>query len=106
MEEFRSIRCATCQGVAHPATGCAYTETFIVCGPCTRQAWAWIRQFTAGKGRRPRSTVQPGFERWYQPTGGFYDHVNRIAPPIPFPPAEAPMFVTTWAELVQVADEP
>ena len=66
MEEFRSIRCRTCGGVAHPATGCVYSATFIVCGPCTREAWAWIRQFTAGKGRRCGPS--------------FYNHVNVVAP--------------------------
>lgn len=68
MEEFTSIRCRTCGGVAHPATGCVYSPTFIVCGPCTREAWAWIRNFTAGKGRRRGPS--------------FYDHVNRIAPAV------------------------
>jgi hypothetical protein len=65
----RGTRCRDCGGVAHPATGCQYTPTWIVCGPCTRRAWEWIRQHVNGKGSRrgPR----------------FYDHVNRIAPPLP-----------------------
>jgi phage FluMu protein Com len=67
-EEFVTIRCATCSGVAHPASGCAYTPTFIVCGPCTRAAWTWIRQHTANKGRRRGPS--------------FYEHVNTIAPAI------------------------
>lgn len=58
------MECRTCGGPAHPATGCQYTETFIVCGPCTRAFWAWFRQFSAGKGRRRGPA--------------FYDHVNRI----------------------------
>lgn len=72
MEEFVSHRCRTCGGCAHPATGCVYSPTFIVCGPCTREAWAWIRQFTAGKGGRrgPR----------------FYEHVNVISPRIEVSP--------------------
>jgi len=70
-QEFESIRCRTCGGVAHPATGCVYSPSFIVCGPCTRSAWAWIRQHTAGKGRRRGPS--------------FYDHVNVIAPPCPPP---------------------
>jgi hypothetical protein len=62
--EYITIRCATCGGVAHPATGCAYSPTFVVCGPCTRAAWKWILVFVNGKGARrgPR----------------FYDHVNRV----------------------------
>jgi len=67
-EEFRSYRCATCGGPAHPATGCQYTETFITCYSCTVEAWSWIRQHVAGKGRRRGPS--------------FYDHVNVISPPI------------------------
>lgn len=51
MEE-ETLRCATCGGVAHPASGCQYTPTFIVCGPCTRQAWVWLRAHINGKGGR------------------------------------------------------
>lgn len=64
----QTIYCRTCGGVAHPATGCVYSPTFIVCGPCTRRAWAWILGFVNGKGARK------GLR--------FYDHVNRIAPPL------------------------
>lgn len=70
--EFVSHRCPTCGGVSHPASGCAYTPTFIVCGPCTREAWAWIRSFTASKGRRRGKP-------------SFYDHVNSVAPRIEAP---------------------
>ena len=57
MEEvFRSFVCPTCGGPSHPATGCAYSETFVVCRRCTEEVWAWIRAFTNGKGgRRGRS---------------------------------------------------
>lgn len=47
-----TLRCATCGGVAHPATGCQYTPTFIVCGPCTREAWRWLLAHINGKGAR------------------------------------------------------
>ncbi len=36
--------CNFCEGVAHPATGCQYTENMIACGPCTRRFWAWFEQ--------------------------------------------------------------
>lgn len=62
------MRCSTCGGVAHPATGCQYSQNFIVCGPCTREAWQWLRQFTASKGRRRGPS--------------FYDHVNKLSAPI------------------------
>lgn len=54
--------CRTCGGVFHPATGCAYTERFVVCGPCVRVFWAWLVKHTNGKGRRKGPA--------------FYDHVR------------------------------
>lgn len=74
MEEFETIRCRTCGGVAHPSSGCVYhsprsSDVFIVCGPCVREAWKWIVQMTASKGRRGG---QPGF----------YSSVNVIGEPI------------------------
>lgn len=46
------MTCADCKGVAHPASGCQYSPRTIVCGPCVRRTWAWIRQFTSTKGMR------------------------------------------------------
>ena len=68
MEEFITYRCPDCGGPSHPASGCQYTPTYVVCGPCTRRAWKWIISQVNGKGRRNGIN--------------FYDHVNRIAPPI------------------------
>lgn len=57
-EEFETLRCRTCGGVAHPATGCVYPPTrpggpiFIVCGPCVREAWKWLSKHINGKGAR------------------------------------------------------
>jgi len=45
------VRCACCGGSAHPASGCQYSETTIVCGPCTRAFWSWVRVHTAQKKR-------------------------------------------------------
>jgi len=36
--------CFTCGGPAHPSTGCAYNESVLVCGPCTRRFWEWFRR--------------------------------------------------------------
>ncbi len=58
--------CRICGGAAHPATGCAYTPTFIVCRRCTLEACGWIQNFTAGKGRRNGLS--------------FYAHVGVISP--------------------------
>jgi hypothetical protein len=46
VEEFKRYICASCKGVAHPATGCQYSETMIICGPCIRKAWVWIAGHT------------------------------------------------------------
>jgi hypothetical protein len=43
-------RCASCPGVAHPDTGCAWSERTLVCAECTRRFWAWLKQHT-----RPRN---------------------------------------------------
>lgn len=61
--EFQTHWCPLCQGVSHPATGCVYSPSFIVCWACTRAACAWIQSWTNSKGRRD---------------GGpsFYDHVK------------------------------
>jgi len=40
------MRCAACGGVAHPATGCQYGPKTLICGPCTRRAWEWIKKHT------------------------------------------------------------
>ncbi len=49
---FAVHTCRDCGGVAHPASGCQYTETWIVCGPCVRIAWAWLLRHINGKGGR------------------------------------------------------
>jgi hypothetical protein len=51
-EGFTRFTCPLCEGVSHPVTGCVYSPTFVVCGPCTRVACRWIQTWTAGKGRR------------------------------------------------------
>lgn len=44
--------CPMCGGASHPATGCAYTATFIVCWRCTLEFARWLERWTASKGRR------------------------------------------------------
>jgi hypothetical protein len=39
-----------CGGAAHPATGCAYTPTFVVCWRCTLEFAAWLQMWTNSKG--------------------------------------------------------
>lgn len=59
---FTVFTCPTCGGASHPTTGCAYSPTFVVCGPCTRQWCRWVQNWTASKGRRKGPA--------------FYDHVR------------------------------
>jgi hypothetical protein len=68
IERSIPMNCRMCGGAAHPATGCAYSPTFIVCWSCTKDFWHWVKGWTDRKGRRKGPA--------------FYDHVNRIAPPI------------------------
>lgn len=56
-------KCASCPGVAHPATGCQYSERVLICAQCTKRFWVWLRQHTNGKGRRKKGP-------------NFYDHVR------------------------------
>ena len=42
-------RCASCTGVAHPATGHYHSPKVLICGPCARRWFAWLAAHT-----RPR----------------------------------------------------
>jgi hypothetical protein len=51
------VKCAACKGSAHPDTGCQYTETCLICGPCVRRFWEWAsgngsRKFRVGPKRK------------------------------------------------------
>lgn len=50
--EFIIYNCPICGGVSHPATGCAYSENFVVCVRCTKEAWQWLLSHINGKGGR------------------------------------------------------
>ena len=47
-------RCSACGGVYHPASGHAWSEETVLCGPCTREFFDWLKVFTAGKGKGKR----------------------------------------------------
>ena len=47
------MKCASCDGVAHPATGCAWSPKTLICGPCTRRFWAWMMQHTRARKGKP-----------------------------------------------------
>lgn len=40
------MRCASCKGAAHPASGCQYSEKTIICGRCVREFWRWVKGHT------------------------------------------------------------
>ena len=44
--------CRLCGACTHPATGCVYTENFIVCRNCTVEGWRWLQRRNFGKGGR------------------------------------------------------
>lgn len=54
--------CRICGGAAHPATGCVYTPTFLVCWRCTLEWARFLQRWTNMKGRRSGRC--------------FYDHVH------------------------------
>lgn len=65
-EQFDTHWCPMCGGCSHPATGCVYTSTFIVCWACTKSFAKWLQNWTASKGRRGGRPA-------------FFDHVNVVA---------------------------
>ena len=65
--QYTTTWCPTCGGVSHPATGCAYTATFVVCWQCVLDFAEWVQDFTNNKGRRRGRPA-------------FYDHVGGPPP--------------------------
>lgn len=59
---FPCTTCPGCGSPSHPATGCAYSPTFVFCWACTLDVARWVERYTASKGRR-RGLA-------------FYDHVS------------------------------
>lgn len=47
------MKCASCEGVAHPATGCAWSERTLVCRSCAVRFWAWMQSHTRARARKP-----------------------------------------------------
>lgn len=37
------MTCFFCGGAAHPATGHAYSERVLACGPCYREHMVWLK---------------------------------------------------------------
>lgn len=48
------MTCFFCGGVAHPSTGCQYSERVVACEGCTRDFWRWFRAHQNKSGRTGR----------------------------------------------------
>jgi hypothetical protein len=59
-EEVRQ-QCGACKGVAHPATGCAWSDRTLVCGPCARSFWKWMIGHTNQRRRFKKGKPSPDF---------------------------------------------
>lgn len=66
--------CPTCGGVSHPATGCVYSPSFVVCWRCTLEFGHWLERWT-NRGPVPA-------RRGKSAKPAFFAHVNRIHPPV------------------------
>ncbi len=77
------MRCRLCHGVAHPASGCQYTSTFLVCGTCIQPYTdvmkkvpkagliGWIQNWTAAKSSKKLTERFPGAKGFYESAGLF-----------------------------------
>ena len=85
-------RCRFCHGACHPASGCQYTETFIVCGTCIQPYQdvrdikdklppsglvGWLVRWTAAKGARRLRDKYPDALGFYEAAGLFLGQDNR-----------------------------
>jgi hypothetical protein len=82
-------RCAFCEGVAHPATGCQYSETFLVCGTCIRPyqdftgkvskagLGAYLENWTSAKSSKKLKARFPEAKSFYESAGLFLGHDHR-----------------------------
>lgn len=64
-------RCLRCGGAWHFATGAAYQgDAALICGPCEREFWKWVRRHTAvAKRVGPREETPARFVYFYEHTG-------------------------------------
>ena len=85
-------RCRFCHGAVHPASGCQYTETFIVCGTCIQPYQdvrdinnklppggmvGWLVKWTAAKGARRLQDKHPEALGFYESAGLFLGQDQR-----------------------------
>jgi hypothetical protein len=60
------MRCATCQGPAHPATGWFLSPTTLLCGPCAGRFGAWLVQWTSKRKRLDKANRGAGLVSFYE----------------------------------------
>lgn len=89
-------RCFFCHGVAHAATGCQYSETCLVCGPCATEFARWVQGFTGGKGIRRVKARFPDAPSFYQAAAKFMGQDHRKIPGI-----VQPQPTITWSEFFE-----
>jgi hypothetical protein len=85
-------RCRFCHGAVHPASGCQYTETFIVCGTCIQPYQdvrdvnnklppsglpGYLQTWTAQKGSKRLREKHPEAKGFYEAAGKFLGQDNR-----------------------------
>lgn len=49
------MKCASCDGVAHEATGCQWSRAVLVCHGCAVSFWQWMIGHTNDKPRKKKS---------------------------------------------------
>lgn len=70
-----------CGGAAHPASGCQYTETAILCGRCVREIWIWVCKHTDTMktvGRKPTQEERKMRPRPERRLASFYEAAGRV----------------------------
>lgn len=60
-EHVAATKCSSCPGVAHPATGCAWSARTLMCRACATRFWTWMRAHTATRKRKKNGKEIPSF---------------------------------------------
>lgn len=55
------MKCSSCQGVAHPATGCQWSPQTLVCHACAQRFWTWMMNHTSERPRKKKGKPSPDF---------------------------------------------
>lgn len=69
MSEGHDLYCPCCGGSSHPASGCAYSETYVICGRCIRETWRWVKGHTNVVKRVGKKGESKEFVSFYEAAG-------------------------------------